>query len=604
MVEKTVSPGLRDGMPICPAVLSSIRGAIVSINDASGRFLGVWGDGGVFRRHGVSPASLVGRGLDAVHAPLEARRQRARIKRVLRTGRSSTQELGATLPKGNFHLRSTIAPLKTGGARATMVVGFIQDVTDWLRVQQAQVQDRSRLQSLVSSVRGAMLHVYDRDGVYQACWGDVNLYRRHGLSPRRMLGQSIRSVLPPRQAEARLRAIRRTWRSGKPVRHDYSTELAGRTFYLETTLAPIRDGRGRVVSVVSFTRDVTRHRQAEKKLAASQSQLRELVNSLRSSERNYRLLVESAGEAISVVDSGGRFLFMNSVAAKRLGGQARQFEGKTMWDLFPREHANRQMRSIRRVLRQRQARDFDTMTVLRGRQHWYATSIAPVRSGRGRPQAALIIARDVSHRHRAQQQLQGAEARLAKARESERRALAAELHDSVGQGLIALQLRLHSAGLSDAAARCRDLVDEVRGICRGLYPPALELGLPAALAQLARSCGGEPVVRLWRPGALAQARFDPSVEIALFRIAQEALANAVRHGGCSKVRISLNRVRGQLLLCIADDGRGITPRSRRGLGMANMRQRAASVGGELKVSSRPGCTRVEVGVPVAGAHEG
>ncbi len=91
---------------------------------------------------------------------------------------------------------------------------------------------------------------------------------------------------------------------------------------------------------------------------------------------------------------------------------------------------------------------------------------------------------------------------------------------------------------------------------------------------------------------------DPRVQAAAFRVVQEALHNALRHSGASEVSVTLSRARGRVVLEVADDGAGFDPGlAVPGLGLASMRERAAAVGGKLRVSSAPGAgTRVRLTV--------
>jgi len=231
------------------------------------------------------------------------------------------------------------------------------------------------------------------------------------------------------------------------------------------------------------------------------------------------------------------------------------------------------------------------------------------------------ILTEITQRKQAEEALRQAHRLLMTAREEERRYLAAELHDSVGQSLVALKFSLEnvlsaSDGQISAAAgealrgvrkRCAELIREVRHICQGLYPPALEsLGLAASLGQLAGYCRvGHLRAEVACPEDVRSARFDQTVEIALYRIAQEAVTNALRHSGADRVVIGLERAGDRLRLTVTDNGRGFdpSPGASVGMGLTTMRQRAGAVGGELTIDSRPGRTCVEASVPAGAADD-
>jgi signal transduction histidine kinase len=207
----------------------------------------------------------------------------------------------------------------------------------------------------------------------------------------------------------------------------------------------------------------------------------------------------------------------------------------------------------------------------------------------------------------------------ASAREDERRRLARDLHDGPAQTLAAalfgVDMAVSALDRAPATAReellaaralVRDALDDVRALMTGLRPRLLEeRGLVVALNGLAAMpplWGTE--VSVATQGIGGDERLPTDVELALFRIAQEAVSNARRHGAASRVRVSLAVSRGTAELLIVDDGRGFLCGpgflwSSGGEGLPGMRERAELLGGTLRVESAPGAgTRIAVTLPV------
>lgn len=195
------------------------------------------------------------------------------------------------------------------------------------------------------------------------------------------------------------------------------------------------------------------------------------------------------------------------------------------------------------------------------------------------------------------------------AQESERRHIARELHDELGQRLTALALMLdriatgQAAHPQEAAAEARDAtlesVELVRSLARRLRPEILDdLGLTAALAALCRRMtdrAGLPVEARLR---LGDERLHPDAELVIYRVVQESLTNAVRHAQASGASVQLGREGGDVVAVVTDDGVGIPRRVAEG-GIRHMRERVLLVGGELSIAADPGGgTRVELRVPV------
>jgi len=197
-----------------------------------------------------------------------------------------------------------------------------------------------------------------------------------------------------------------------------------------------------------------------------------------------------------------------------------------------------------------------------------------------------------------------------RAQEMERRQIAHLLHDELGQVLAAIKIRLLSPTAydrqpaNDTDSETLRIIDDalllVRRIVPTLRPAVLDhLGLVPALRDLAartEARAGIPVFVLRLPGA-DQARLHPELESAAFRIAQEALANAVRHAGAKRIDITMQQDAQMLVLEVSDDGRGFLPlalgsaagnAAEPGVGILLMRERAALVGGTLEIESMPG----------------
>jgi signal transduction histidine kinase len=205
-----------------------------------------------------------------------------------------------------------------------------------------------------------------------------------------------------------------------------------------------------------------------------------------------------------------------------------------------------------------------------------------------------------------------AQHRLVLAREEERRRLRRDLHDGLGPQLAGLGLRVDTlrnrladagvdadAALLDLRAEIQATVVDVRRIVEGLRPPALdELGLTGALEQMVERAAGDLDVRL---DVQAPPPVPAAVEVALFRIAQEAVTNAVRHSGARSLRVLVRPQGAGVCAEIADDGCGTPVPRDGGIGLSSMRERAEQIGGSLHVDGAPGAgTRVRVWLPGTG----
>lgn len=208
--------------------------------------------------------------------------------------------------------------------------------------------------------------------------------------------------------------------------------------------------------------------------------------------------------------------------------------------------------------------------------------------------------------------------RLIGVQESERRALARELHDEVGQACTAI--RVEAAFIRHCRADARDdvlaaadrttrqaehLHGLVRDMLRRLRPANLDaLGLVAALQELCESWEERTgVACVFHHEGNAQQLGD-DIDIAVYRIAQEALTNVARHAAASAVRMRLSVAEGELLLSVQDDGRGLDPgRAGTGLGLLGATERAAALGGTLQLDALPDKgLKLQLRLPLEGAR--
>jgi len=184
------------------------------------------------------------------------------------------------------------------------------------------------------------------------------------------------------------------------------------------------------------------------------------------------------------------------------------------------------------------------------------------------------------------------------AQESERSRIAQELHDGVGQSLTAIILELSSLSeqvaepTADALRQVREQtrasLDEVRTAARRLRPHVLdELGLRSALVALTTDLFGNTTVQVQRRVDSDLSELGATTELVLFRVAQEALTNVARHAEATSVELSLSLHDTDAVLTVADDGRGIDS-GIEGTGLRGMRERAALVGGTLRLARRDG----------------
>lgn len=186
-----------------------------------------------------------------------------------------------------------------------------------------------------------------------------------------------------------------------------------------------------------------------------------------------------------------------------------------------------------------------------------------------------------------------------RAQEEERRRIARELHDEAGQALTAVKIELDLENRKDASAMVAKVLDQIRDVSNLLRPAVLDdLGLEPALRALIQDFQRRTGIEVecgFTPTGLA---CSPEVQVAVYRVVQEALTNVARHSGANRVRVRVGRGEGRVELLVEDNGHGAKENPTPHLGLLGMRERVSELGGTFSVATRPlEGFRVEVSLP-------
>jgi len=228
----------------------------------------------------------------------------------------------------------------------------------------------------------------------------------------------------------------------------------------------------------------------------------------------------------------------------------------------------------------------------------------------------ILVMRDISDRHRLEEEAREVSGKLINAQEEERKRIARELHDDLNQRLALLAIEMDILGqqsrmlvgptperLKSINLQVSELMSEVHRLSYQMHPAKLEqLGLLIAARTFCREVGSQWSIALHFEHHDVPRILDPAVALCLYRVLQEALRNSVRHSGCREIHVQLAGEKEQLRLLIADNGKGFDVESSMqtaGLGLVSMRERVRQVYGSIEFNSKPGAgTRIEVTVPL------
>ncbi len=409
--------------------------------------------------------------------------------------------------------------------------------------------------------------------------------------------------LHPRDRVPLSRAIEESFRTRNELQTEFRLRVKHQSFRSFVTIArPLFDLAGAPLGFVGVTQDVTARRESEAKL--------------RRSEQLLRTTTASTADTLMLIDTDFKVRFINRGAN---GLSIEEIVGCEISDLLPEPARDLVVAKLRHVLNTGEPTSYEFESRDNGGEPEYFENRAVLVRDDGIGTGISISVTNITERKRLEQEILDVSSR-------ERHSIGRDLHDGLGQELTGIALMLRSlatrfkhqfadgvADINEIVALVNQSIETARSLARGLLPVRTESGgLPFALRELAtrsRDLYGLAVnfrAEVWPEITLSEASASH-----LYRIAQEALTNAARHGRASKVDILLMVTKNTFLLRITDDGVGIESSNKPvvGMGLKTMRYRAGMIGAKIEIGPnvpRGTVVRVSGGQPPrqGGVHNG
>jgi PAS domain S-box-containing protein len=322
-------------------------------------------------------------------------------------------------------------------------------------------------------------------------------------------------------------------------------------------------------------------------------------------------LLEACPDAVELFDLDGTILYVNKEGALYHGKSADEITGTSIWNLYPPSQAAHRKTMLNKAIDSGLPVRFTD----RCDDHWVDVLIYPIAGSNGKAEEAVTYIHDVTRQIRAEEQLKLVSLQLVTNQEDERRRIAQDLHDDIGQGMTALILNLKTIhgqlipDREDIGEQIKDTIHIVEDIMRNIRQVLYELRPPrfenASLVETLESfCSSITLSTDLRIVFSCQDQLPliPDAQAtALYRLLQEGMNNAVKHAKATSVWVNLEYLDGEVSISLEDDGQGFDPnqRSSYGIGLQGLRDRFLTLGGNFEVESAQGQgTRLYGSLPV------
>ena len=484
---------------------------------------------------------------------------------------------------------------------------YARDITERKRAEE-QIAYQAQLLAIVNDA------VVASDAQYRITAWNAAAESMYGWKAEEVLGRFgldiTRTEFPGVDKAEMLRAIaeRGSWRGEATQARKDGTRIP-----VEVSSMVLRDESGQITGYVSVNRDITERKRAEK--------------TLRESEERFRLLYEKAPLGYQSLDAAGCFIDVNQTWLDTLGYSREEVIGRWFGDfLAPHEvEAFRQRFPKFKATGEIQV---EVETVRKDGAHAIIAIVGRIAyDEHGGFKQTHCILTDITERKLAEEALREGHERMAhlsrrlvEAQEEERRRIARELHDEVGQSLTALTISLEGVShlvkqdaprskIAEIQELTKNLIAEVNALSVELRPRVLDdLGLiPGLLSLFSRFSSQTGVEIDFKHTGIKRKRLAPEIEISAYRIIQEALTNVVRHAGVKTASVRLQVEADMLWIQVQDEGKGFNLRramkAEDSMGLLSITERAEQVGGRLEVQTAPReGTLITCRLPLGGRH--
>ncbi len=470
----------------------------------------------------------------------------------------------------------------------------IIDVTAQKLADQALRDSEKRYRDLVENISEIYFVCDDLGSVVYA---SPNFFSATGYANDEIIGKTFLRLVNP---EDRVRVLEFYRARSNDGTLDTSCEFRGkakdgRVTWVEQSTRIIRDEQGKVKEFRNVVRNITERIVARDKLALR--------------EKRFRVLIEESSDVVCLVDKDGNISYISPAITKILGYQPEELIGHSALQYIHEFDLGSMRTKLEELLIDpSRAITAEVRYRVKGGAWRWIEGVGKNLLDDPAVNAIVVNFRDVTDRRAAEELLRELPIRIINAQESERRRVARDLHDSVNQILSSVKFRMESIEertrrkdkvlkgvVASAKLSLENAINEVRRISQNLRPSELDdLGVIPAVRSMCEEFKGATKINVDLKFSRFPKKLSPEIEVTVYRIIQEALSNVAKHSQATRLTIRCSGRKSFLTIHMEDNGKGSRQHENQavsaksaGMGILNMKERAAFVGGTVAVQSTP-----------------
>ncbi|MDF9407164.1 MAG: Oxygen sensor histidine kinase NreB [Pelotomaculum sp. PtaB.Bin013] len=545
---------------------------------------------------GYSIVDIQGKSPEEFLSPENAEILNANYNKCINANAPVSYEYEIGLKAGYRYFQTTLVPVRDSSGRICRIIGIADNITERKQVELELRQSEKKYRQLMELAQEG-IWVIDLDA--RTTFVNPRMAEMLGYTVKEMIGRTPYSFVEDCSVEA-WKAIFEHRKQGVSEQFDFIfIRKDGTRIYTSMTASPIVDDNGNFAGSIAVAADITERKKAEE--------------ALRESEANLRRITDNMMDMITQTDAGLVYCYVSPSHKSFLGYEPKDLIGRSVLDFVHRSDLKRTAEMLDVFFKTKEQIKLEVRyRHVSGHYLWIESTGNILLDDRGRVTGAIFEKHDITERKTAEMKVKAYEiklrslaAKLSLAEERERRRIALDIHDHIGQSLAVAKMELGALRELMPNATLKRNVDEIetlikktiqytRSLTFEISPPILyELGFEAAVQWLGEQIIEKHGIRFNFRDDGQSKPMDDEIRVILYTAVREILMNIIKHAKARRALVSIQKQGKNLIIVIEDDGSGFDISKRGfnlskigGFGLFSVRERLVHMGGNMEIKSK------------------